>query len=70
MKLLDTYNDGQVYAGTFGGSLLAMFSNMFIQDLLRTIVLAIVGAVVSFGVSMVLKRLIRKNPRPLKGRKS
>ena len=68
MELPETNHDGQVYAGTCGGMFLSVFSNMFIEDLVRTVILAVVGAVVSFGVSLVLKRLI-KNPRPLKGSK-
>lgn len=68
MKLLDTATNSNVYAGTFGGMVLSVFSNVFVEDMLRTIILAVVGAVVSFGVSLALKRLI-KNPHPLKGSK-
>ena len=68
MKLPEPNHDGQVYAGTCGGMFLSIFSNMFVEDLVRRVILAVVGAVVSFGVSLVLKRLI-KNPRPLKGSK-
>ena len=38
---------------------LSITSNMFVQDLIRTILFAIVGAVVSFFVSLVLKNFIR-----------
>lgn len=68
MKLPESTQDGQVYAGTCGGMFLSVFSNVFVEDLVRTAILAVVGAVVSFGVSLALKRLI-KNPRPLKGSK-
>lgn len=68
MKLPEPNHDGQVYAGTCGGMFLSVFSNLFIEDLVRTVILAVVGAVVSFGVSLVLKRII-KYPRPLKGSK-
>lgn len=60
MELPKTNHDGQVYAGTCGGMFLSIFSNMFIEDLIRTVILAIVGAVVSFGVSLVLKKLINR----------
>jgi len=60
MKLPEPNHDGQVYAGTCGGMFLSIFSNMFIEDLVRTVILAFVGAVVSFGVSLVLKRLIKR----------
>lgn len=63
MKLLDTATNGNVYAGTFGGMILSAFSNLFIEDLLRTIILAVVGAIVSFVVSLVLKSLIRRKNR-------
>ncbi|MFT3752872.1 MAG: hypothetical protein QM800_08335 [Paludibacter sp.] len=68
LKLIEMNSDSHVFAGTCGGMLLTIFSNMFIEDLARTVILAIVGALVSFGVSLALKRMI-KNPRPLKGSK-
>jgi hypothetical protein len=64
MKLPEPNHDGQVYAGTCGGMFLSVFSNMFIEDLVRTVILAVVGAVVSFGVSLVLKSLIKRKKRP------
>jgi ABC-type lipoprotein release transport system permease subunit len=64
MKLPEPNHDGQVYAGTCGGMFLSIFSNMFIEDLVRTVILAFVGAVVSFGVSLVLKSLIKRKKRP------
>jgi hypothetical protein len=68
MKFPEPNHDGQVYAGTCGGMFISIFSNMFVEDLVRTVILAVVGAVVSFGVSLVLKKLI-KNSRPLTGSK-
>ena len=64
----ETNHDGQVYAGTCGGMFVSIFSNVFVEDLVRTMILAVVGTVVSFGISLVLKKLV-KNPRPLKGSK-
>lgn len=63
MRLLDTATNSNVYAGTFGGMVLSIFSNLFVQDLLKTIILAIVGTVVSFVVSLVLKNFIRRKNR-------
>ena len=63
MKLPEITTDGNVYAGTFGGMILSVFSNLFIEDLLRTIILAVVGTVVSFGVSLTLKILIKRKKR-------
>lgn len=68
MIVPESNHDGQVYAGTCGGMFLSIFSSVLVEDLVRTAILAVVGAVVSFGVSLVLKRLI-KNPRRLKGSK-
>lgn len=63
MKLLEISPNDNVYAGTFGGFLLSVFSNVFVEDLLRTAILAAVGAGVSFAVSLVLKNLIRRIKR-------
>ena len=48
-------------AGTFGGFALSLISNIPSADVLKTIVLAFIGAVVSFGVTLLLKRLTTKN---------
>lgn len=63
MKFLETTTNGNVYAGTCGGMLLSVTSNMFVEDLVRTIILAVVGAIVSFVVSMVLKNFFRRKNR-------
>lgn len=63
MKILETATNGNVCAGTFGGLLLSVFSNLFLEDIVRTAVLAAVGAVVSFVVSVGLKFLIRRFKR-------
>ena len=59
MEIVETPVNGNVYAGTFGGLLLTVFSNLFVEDMMRTIILAVIGAVVSFVVSLTLKELIR-----------
>ncbi len=63
MKLLETVNNGNVFAGTFGGLLLSIFSNLLLEDIIRTAVMAGVGAIVSFTVSVGLKHLIRRLKR-------
>ena len=45
--------------GTVGGTLLTIFYNIRSEDIVKTIVLACVGAVVSFVVSLLLKRALR-----------
>lgn len=51
--------DGGTRAGTLGGTLLSTLVNLTGQDLLETGLLAAVGAVVSFVVSLTLSRLVR-----------
>lgn len=46
-------------AGTVGGTLLTVFYNIRSEDVIKTIVLAGVGAVVSFVVSLLLKRIVK-----------
>ncbi|MDQ6755693.1 MAG: hypothetical protein M3004_02045 [Bacteroidota bacterium] len=46
-------------AGTFGGTLLVFFLQIHSSELLKTAVLASIGAVVSFSVSMLLRGMIR-----------
>ncbi len=42
-------------AGTLGGTLLSMFATVQTGDITKTIILATIGAVVSFFVSLGLK---------------
>ena len=46
--------------GTFGGFALSVIPNLTSADVLKTIVLACIGAVVSFGVTLLLKQLTSK----------
>lgn len=50
---------GSTRAGTAGGVLVIILANISSGDLLRTAVLAAFGAIVSFLVSLVLKRLLQ-----------
>lgn len=45
-------------AGTVGGTLLSMCPTISSGDIYRTVVLAFVGAVVSFIASVILKRIV------------
>lgn len=47
-------------AGTLGGTLLTIVANIQSEDLIKTGILAAVGAVVSFGVTLFLKFLIKR----------
>lgn len=56
-------NKNAIGAGTCGGLLLGIYPTLMIGDIVRTAVLAIVGAIVSFFVSLLLARLVkRKKP--------
>jgi len=52
-------NNTGTKAGTVGGTLLTIFYNIRSEDIVKTIVLAGVGAVVSFVVSLLLKSALR-----------
>ena len=45
-------------AGTAGGTLLAMLMNIQDGDIVKTAVLSVIGAAVSFGVSRLLQFII------------
>lgn len=47
-------------AGTVGGTLLTFFYNLHIEDLAKTAVLAAIGAIVSFCVSIGLKAIVKR----------
>lgn len=49
--------------GTAGGTFLSMVPNLNSDDLVKTVVLAAVGAVVSFSISVLLKYLSRKHKK-------
>lgn len=46
--------------GTAGGTFLSVIPNLNSEDVFKTVLLAAVGAIVSFGISMVLKFVIKK----------
>ncbi|NDP27276.1 MAG: hypothetical protein GZ087_07620 [Flavobacterium sp.] len=47
--------------GTTGGTFLSVLPNLHSEDVYKTVVLAAIGAVVSFTISMILKYLIKKH---------
>lgn len=44
----------------FGGTVLGVLSNLPVEDVFVTIIMAVIGAVASFIVSVVLKYISRK----------
>jgi len=57
---MQQYFDNTTKAGTIGGTLLSMLFNIDSQDLLKTAILAAIGALVSFSVTLFLKFLIKR----------
>ena len=52
--------DNNTKVGTAGGTMLTILANINSGDLIRTGVLAAVGAAVSFSVTLLLKLLIKR----------
>ncbi len=50
----------QLGIGTGGGTLMSIIGQLGLHDVLKTVVLAALGAVVSFAVSWVLQRWYRR----------
>jgi len=53
-------NSAQLGVGTGSGTLLSVVAQLGMHDMVKTAVLAAIGAVVSFAVSILLQRLKRK----------
>ncbi len=49
--------------GTLGGTMLTIIVNLNAEDIIKTCVLAALGAIVSFVVSVFLKRLFNEKTR-------
>lgn len=58
-----TDNNGVVFIGTVGGTLSGLCNAISGHDVLQTAVYSSVGAVVSFMVSYLLNRIIRKRDK-------
>jgi len=50
--------DNSTRAGTAGGTFLAFIANLGKDEILKTLVLTMIGAAVSFGVSRLLQFII------------
>ncbi len=53
-------NHGGTVAGTASGTLLTLFANIHSEDLMKTALLSLLGAVVSFVVSVGLRWVVKK----------
>ena len=49
--------------GTASGTFLSILPNLHSEDVLKTVILASVGAIVSFTISLVLKFFIKKHKK-------
>ena len=49
--------------GTAGGTFLSIVPNIHSEDIARTVILATVGAVVSFTISLLLKSINKKHKK-------
>jgi uncharacterized membrane protein (UPF0136 family) len=49
--------------GTVSGTFLSIAPNILSEDIVKTIILAVIGATVSFIVSLALKRIIKSKNR-------
>ncbi|KOY53082.1 MULTISPECIES: hypothetical protein [Polaribacter] len=52
--------DLHLKVGTASGTLLSISPGIFTQDILKTIILAVIGATVSFMVSYSLKKITKR----------
>jgi hypothetical protein len=55
--------DNNTLMGTAGGTFLSVVPNLSSDDIAKTVVLATVGAVVSFTISLLLKSLNKKHKK-------
>ncbi len=56
---MQQYFNQSTKAGTVGGTLLTIFANITSDDLIKTAILAAIGAIASFSVTLILKIFIR-----------
>ena len=49
--------------GTAGGTFLSVLPNLNSEDILKTVLLAAIGAIVSFILSMALKFIVKKHKK-------
>jgi hypothetical protein len=49
--------------GTAGGTFLSVVPNLQSEDIVKTIILATIGAIVSFTISLLLKSINKKHKR-------
>ena len=63
MKTMPVQSSNSALFGTAGGTFLSIIPNLESEDVVKTIILATLGAIVSFVISILLKFLIRKHKK-------
>ncbi len=56
---MNSYFDNTTKTGTITGTLISILGNLHHEDLLKTAILAAIGAIVSFLVSLSLKAIVK-----------
>lgn len=62
-----THIESGTILGTVSGTVLTVLMNIGSSDVIKTVILAALGAVVSFSVSVLLKWLVKKIRRMING---
>ena len=52
--------DALLFTGTVGGTSLVLFINISSGEILKTIVLGVIGALVSFSISLLMKWVVKR----------
>ena len=52
-------NEAGAKAGAYGGTLLSIIYSITLADVEKTIVLALIGTIVSFSVAAFLKKMVK-----------
>jgi len=60
------FTDNSLKSGTVSGTLLVLLVNIQGEDIIKTGILSMTGALVSFIVSFILKKIVRRQGRPPK----
>ncbi|MGV9003280.1 hypothetical protein [Flavobacterium sp.] len=55
--------NNHTFIGTVGGTFLSIVPNIRSEDIVKTVILATVGAIVIFMISMMLKKLQKKHKK-------
>jgi mannitol-specific phosphotransferase system IIBC component len=55
--------NNHTFMGTAGGTFLSILPNIHSEDIVKTAILATVGAIVSFTISLLLKSLQKKHKK-------